>query len=203
MRVAVEKSGVNAHAGKKNADAPARVSLRSESSSRQHGARQTNLRVSEPGDASELLAERAAERVLSARPVGPPAGDAATPAVIQRAAAGSGAPVAAREPLVPRGGGQPLPARVRDFFEPRFGRDLGDVRLHTDADAAEAAKSLAARGYAVGRHVVFGEQLHLFAYRAGARQREYEQEIVRLEARADQIGKLQGAFDAMYQKSLP
>jgi hypothetical protein len=112
--------------------------------------------VSEPGDASELLAEREAERVLSARPVGPSAGDAATPAVIQRASVGSGAPVAAREPLVPRGGGEPLPARVRDFFEPRFGRDLGDVRVHTDADAAEAAQSLAARGYAVGRHVVFG-----------------------------------------------
>lgn len=36
-----------------------------------------------------------------------------------------------------------------------------------------------------------------------ARQHEYEQEILRLEARANQIGKLQGAFDAMHQESSP
>ncbi|HST54071.1 MAG TPA: DUF4157 domain-containing protein [Pyrinomonadaceae bacterium] len=156
MRVAVEKSGADAPAGKKSADAPARVSLRAESSSRQHGASQTRLRVSEPGDASEFLAESAAERVLSARTDGPPADAGAAPAVIQHAAVDSGVPVAEREPLVPRGGGQPLPASARDFFEPRFRNDLGDVRVHTGADAAEAAKSLAARGYAVGRHVVFG-----------------------------------------------
>jgi hypothetical protein len=45
---------------------------------------------------------------------------------------------------------------VRDFFEPRFGRDLGDVRVYTGAEADEAARAFAARGYAVGHHVVFG-----------------------------------------------
>ena len=153
MRVTVEKSGA-ARPAEKSGTAE-RVRTRAESSPRR-GASPTKLRVSKPGDASELLAERAAERVLSALPTDSATDGAASPAVIPRTAVDSPAPVEAGEPFVPRGGGEPLPARVRDFFEPRFGRDLGDVRVHTDADAAEAAKSLAARGYAVGHHVVFG-----------------------------------------------
>ncbi len=114
------------------------------------------LRVSEATDATELEAEREAERVMSGRSARASSNNAAArPGVVHRAADGGRAPVAAPEPLVPRGG-EPLSARGRDFFEPRFGRDLGDVRVHTGADAAAAAGSLAARGYAVGRHVVFG-----------------------------------------------
>jgi hypothetical protein len=157
MRVTTEKSVAAGPAEKSSAAEPARNRRRAVSSSSQHGASRTTLRVSEPDDASELLAERVAERMLSAQPTGSPMDDAAaSPAVVQRAAVDSSAPVAAREPFVPSGDGRPLPARVRDFFEPRFGSDLGDVRVHTGADAAEAAKALAARGYAVGRHVVFG-----------------------------------------------
>jgi hypothetical protein len=157
MRVTTEKSAASGHAEKNSAAEPARNRRRAESSSSRHGASRTTLRVSRPDDASELLAERVAVRVLSAQPTGSPTDDASTsPAVIHRDAVDSRAPVAAREPFVPSGGGRPLPARVRDFFEPRFGTDLGDVRVHTGADAAEAAKAFAARGYAVGRHVVFG-----------------------------------------------
>jgi hypothetical protein len=155
MRATVEKSGAARPVEKNGTISPARARLRAESSPRR-GASPTKLRVSKPGDASELLAERAAERVLSAQPTDSATDAAVSPAVIPRTAVDSPAPVEAGEPFVPRGGGEPLPARVRDFFEPRFGRDLGDVRVHTDADAAEAAKSLGARGYAVGHHVVFG-----------------------------------------------
>jgi hypothetical protein len=52
--------------------------------------------------------------------------------------------------------GQPLDAATRYFMEPRFGRDFSDVRVHTDAQAAESAKSLNALAYTVGPHVVFG-----------------------------------------------
>lgn len=126
------------------------------------------LRVSEATDTTELEAEREAERVMSARPAGT-SSTAAHDAVVQRAADGSRAPVAPPEQLVPRGGGEPLSARARDFFEPRFGRDLGDVRVHTGADAAAAAGSLAARGYAVGRHVVFGAGQYAPGTHAGDR----------------------------------
>ena len=48
-----------------------------------------------------------------------------------------------------------------------------------------------------------GDGLHDFAYRAGARQGEYKQEIQRLEAQADKIASLRGAFDVIYPKSSP
>jgi hypothetical protein len=52
--------------------------------------------------------------------------------------------------------GQPLGASARAYFEPRFGRDLSAVHLHTDAEAADSASALDARAYTVGRHVFFG-----------------------------------------------
>ena len=54
------------------------------------------------------------------------------------------------------GGGQPLLKTVRDFFEPRFGYDFSDVRLHTDYHAAETAQVIKARAFTVGKNVVFG-----------------------------------------------
>ncbi len=54
------------------------------------------------------------------------------------------------------GGGQALPGHARRFFEPRFGRDLSDVRIHTDARAARAARTLHARAFTRGRDVYFG-----------------------------------------------
>jgi len=55
-----------------------------------------------------------------------------------------------------RGGGQPLPESVRAFFEPRFGYDFSQVRVHTDGQAAESARAVNARAYTLGRDVVFG-----------------------------------------------
>jgi outer membrane protein OmpA-like peptidoglycan-associated protein len=54
-----------------------------------------------------------------------------------------------------RQGGRPLDAAARSFFEPRFGRDFGDVRIHTDSQAAASARSVNALAYTVGRDVVF------------------------------------------------
>ncbi len=54
------------------------------------------------------------------------------------------------------GGGRPLPASERAYFEPRFGRDLGHVRLHTDSAAAETTRMVQARAFTMGRDVVFG-----------------------------------------------
>jgi hypothetical protein len=52
--------------------------------------------------------------------------------------------------------GQPLDQESRAFFEPRFGRDLSEIRVHADARAAESAHSVYARAYTVGNHLVFG-----------------------------------------------
>jgi len=55
-----------------------------------------------------------------------------------------------------RSPGQPLDAATRSFFEPRFGHDFSQVRVHTDARAAESARAVNALAYTVGRDVVFG-----------------------------------------------
>lgn len=52
-------------------------------------------------------------------------------------------------------GGSPLPANVREFYEPRLGRDLSDVRVHTDARAAEVSESLAAQAFTYKNHIWF------------------------------------------------
>jgi len=52
--------------------------------------------------------------------------------------------------------GRPLGAEMRAFFEPRFGCDLSQVRVHTDGRAAESTRAVNARAYTVGRDVVFG-----------------------------------------------
>lgn len=51
--------------------------------------------------------------------------------------------------------GQPLETATRAFMEPRFGHDFSQVRLHTDARAAESAEAVNAQAYTVGRDVVF------------------------------------------------
>jgi hypothetical protein len=55
-----------------------------------------------------------------------------------------------------RGGGQPLPQSERNFFEPRFGADFSQVRVHAGNQAAEAARAVNARAFTLGRDVVFG-----------------------------------------------
>lgn len=54
-----------------------------------------------------------------------------------------------------RGSGQSLPESVRAFFEPRFGYDLSQVRVHTNAQAADSARAVNARAFTVGRDVIF------------------------------------------------
>ena len=53
-------------------------------------------------------------------------------------------------------GGMPLPREARAFFEPRFGHDFSQVRVHADTAAADAARSVQARAYTLGSHIVFG-----------------------------------------------
>jgi hypothetical protein len=52
-------------------------------------------------------------------------------------------------------GGRPLPERTREYFEPRFGRDFGDVRVHTGPQADEAARSIDATAFTLGTDIVF------------------------------------------------
>jgi hypothetical protein len=53
-------------------------------------------------------------------------------------------------------GGEPLPASVRGFMEPRFGADFSSVRMHADSRAARLNKDVSARAFAYGNHIFFG-----------------------------------------------
>ncbi len=132
---------------------------------------QPALLISQPGDASEAEADRVADRVVTMRD--PPAAPARggdlqrSPLIVQRAPNRAAAPApqpaaenvadAATEAAVKEelSGGAPMAADVNGFFSRRFGANFGDVRIHTDAKAANLATRLGARAFTYGRHVFF------------------------------------------------
>jgi hypothetical protein len=51
--------------------------------------------------------------------------------------------------------GEPLPAPLREVFEPKFGADFSSVQVHADRDAGMSALAVGARAYTVGHDIVF------------------------------------------------
>lgn len=93
--------------------------------------------------------KREAARASASRPgVANPTRDARAGVCAREAA-----PEVVREVLGSEG--RPLDAPARLFMESRFGRDFSRVRVHTDAKAAESARSLGALAYASGERIVF------------------------------------------------
>ena len=78
---------------------------------------------------------------------------------IQRKALSSGQNIPSQSPAhvqdAMSSGGQPLDVQTRNFFEPRLGYDLGNVRIHTDSKAGESAKAIDANAYTLGNNIVF------------------------------------------------
>ncbi|MEM7270540.1 MAG: DUF4157 domain-containing protein [Pseudomonadota bacterium] len=62
---------------------------------------------------------------------------------------------AASYAITSMGPGRPMARSERAFFEPRFGRDFSSVRVHDDAGADRAAKSIDARAFAYGDDIAF------------------------------------------------
>jgi hypothetical protein len=54
-----------------------------------------------------------------------------------------------------RSPGQPLDPATRGYFEPRFGHDFSQVRVHRSTIAERSAQQLGAHAYAVGNDLVF------------------------------------------------
>ncbi len=54
-----------------------------------------------------------------------------------------------------RSPGQPMDLAARALFEPRFGRNFSQVRIHADSKASESARAVNARAYTIGDSIVF------------------------------------------------
>ena len=84
--------------------------------------------------------------------------------------------------------GQSLDPTTRAFFEPRFGRDFSDVRVHTDERAATSARLVDALAYAAGPHIGFAAGQYAPASRHGRRLLAHELTHVVQQGRARTIG---------------
>jgi len=116
-------------------------------------------------DPEEQEADRAAEAVTAAKTCACGTAGAGTcetcrgSGAVRRSAAGAGAAGAGAAPPAVHaalaGPGVPLSAALRADMGPRFGHDFSGVRVHTDAAAADSARTIGARAYAAGADVVF------------------------------------------------
>src|SRR5580704_4508084 len=104
---------------------------------------QPSLSISQPGDASEVEADRAADEIMRmpdlavAGPQISRMGDAS----VHRSCAACSATQSDLSAIVARavsGTGRALDEDTRGFMESRFGYDFNDVRIHTGSRAAES-----------------------------------------------------------------
>ncbi len=135
------------------------------------------LRVSQPHDPAEQEADRVADQIMR-MPVGEvkPVHSAVhadrtihrgcdtcndESETVQRKALSSYGTTSSQTPAhvhdVISSGGHPLDHETRRFFEPRLGYDLSSVRIHTDGLAGESVRTMNARAYALGNHIVLGD----------------------------------------------
>ena len=175
------------------------------------GTIQASLRVSKPGDADELEADRVTERVVSS-----PAqtihrrcnceGGASCPECEQevgkakdihrKAEPSSGGDEPLRAKLLQSmGTGRPLDPSTRGFMESRFGYDFGPVRVHTDDQASESAQSIHARAYTLDHDVVFDSNAYTPKTTEGNRLLVHELTHVVQQGKTSSGNRLQRAAD--------
>lgn len=135
---------------------------------------QAKLTINEPNDQYEKEADRVAEQVMRMpdttprlqRKCGCSASGGACECenqlpLVQRRTTPANTPLTTTAPSVVHdvlgSPGQPLDQGARAFFEQRFGQSFSDVRVHTDAKAAESAEAVSAMAYTVGHDIAFGE----------------------------------------------
>jgi hypothetical protein len=152
-------------------------------------------RVSQPGESIEREAQQRAQAVAPLTVPDPTPTSASRAAPGSAAAAGApsddstsaspadaeaGASSASQVPAYAagrvdarRGRGEPIPKDARSTLEGHFGRDLADVRIHTDDEAAHLTAALDARAFTSGRDIYLApgawapdtaEGLHLLAH---------------------------------------
>ncbi len=151
----------------------ARLARRAPRAAGRPADRRETLRIGSVSDPLERDADATAARVLgmsAAPPAAPKRGPVALrrkcvacaheeEEELRRKEAGGAPPGAAVAPAIVHdvlaGGGAPLGAAARAYFEPRFGRDFSNVRTHSGPTADASARAVGALAYTVGDHIVF------------------------------------------------
>jgi len=129
-------------------------------------AKSSDLKISQPGDAAEVEADRFADSIMrrpgDKSPSAPDLSLVNGERAIQRkrlpsesANVSSQSPDHVREALASEG--HPLDRQTRSFFEPRTGYDLTSVRIHKGAAAERSAAAIDARAYTIGSNIVFNQ----------------------------------------------
>ncbi|HEU5137483.1 MAG TPA: DUF4157 domain-containing protein [Steroidobacteraceae bacterium] len=116
---------------------------------------QKKLSIGAAADPLEHEADRVADEVLR-KPIS--ATTSSAPVGVQRAVANDSTAVdtvPASVEQVLSSPGDAMSGGVREDMERRFGHDFSNVRIHTDAAAAESAREVNARAYTIGNHIAF------------------------------------------------
>jgi len=146
------------------------------------GVLQAKLSIGQPGDIYEQEADRVAEQVMRMteekqslvnghsssvqRQSGCPGCEEEEKPIARKAAGNcNGGPdiMSCVESHINalKGGGQSLSPSTRSFFEPRFGSDFSNVRVHTGSDAGAIATEINAKAFTTGRDIFFGAGQYL------------------------------------------
>ena len=115
---------------------------------------QPKLKIGAPDDKYEREADRVADRIMRQ-----PLSEKEEEETVQaKAVPGQemGSSIAIPDGFL-AGGGRLLPPSTKHFLESRLGHDFSHVRIHDGAPAAEAAQSINARAFTLGRDVVFNK----------------------------------------------
>lgn len=116
----------------------------------------TKLAIGANNDPLEQEADRIANQVMAAPEPSSPSG--VQPHIERYTGRGiegaDNAPASVERVLA--GSGSPLGPALQQDMERRFGHDFSHVRVHADEQASASARSVDARAYTFGSHVVFG-----------------------------------------------
>jgi hypothetical protein len=89
-----------------------------------------------------------------------------------------------------KGSGQPLPESTSAFFGPRFGHDFSHVRVHSDSNASEVAKSVNARAFTLSNDIVFRSGEYQPQSREGKSLLAHELTHIIQQIRKPQLGRI-------------
>lgn len=96
-----------------------------------------------------------------------------------------------------KGGGQAMPDGLRSRMEQGFSRDFSQVRLHTDAEAADLSGSIQARAFAYGNDIYFNKGQ--FSPDSSEGQRLVAHELAHVVQGGEKVGRLPLGKDQAYE----